>query len=58
MKRAEAEELKRKIDDGFYHQNDSGYPPYALTAWDDRKRFREYVFRVIDEQVEEANEAA
>lgn len=44
-------QLKRAIDRGYHERTD--YPPYALTPWDDRNRYREYIFRIIDEQATE-----
>jgi len=51
MTKNEAQKLKDKIDRGHHERQD--YPPFAVTAWEDRNRYREYVFRVIDELVEE-----
>ena len=41
------EKIKREIDDGYHYRND--YPPYALASWDDRNRYRQYVFKIMDE---------
>jgi len=49
MTKSEAQKLKDMIDRGYHDRQD--YPPFALTAWDDRNRYREYVFRIIDELV-------
>jgi len=51
MTKDDAEKIKREIDDGYHNQKESGYPPFALTAWEDRSRYREYVFKVIDKYV-------
>jgi len=48
MTKEESEKLKDEIDTGYHNPGKNKYPPYALTAWDDRNRFREYVFRVIE----------
>lgn len=50
MTKEEAEDLKRKIDRGYHDRDD--YPPYAIESWTDRNRYREYVFKIIDEFVE------
>ena len=54
MKSKEREELieniKRDIDNGYHNRND--YPPYALVSWDDRTRYREYIFKIMDEYVQ------
>ena len=41
------EKIKREIDNGYHSRND--YPPYALASWDDRNRYREYVFKIMNE---------
>lgn len=41
------QKIKREIDDGYHNRKD--YPPYALASWDDRSRYREYAFRIMDE---------
>ena len=41
------EKIKREIDEGYHSRSD--YPPYALVSWDDRNRYREYIFKVMDE---------
>jgi hypothetical protein len=51
MTKDEARTLKRLIDNGYHDRDD--YPPFALNSWDDRNRYREYVFKIIDEQVAE-----
>jgi hypothetical protein len=43
----EAQAIKRTIDSGYHNRSD--YPPFALAPWDDRNRYREYVFKIIDE---------
>jgi hypothetical protein len=40
-------EVHRKIVFAYSTRDD--YPPYALTAWDDRTRFQTYVLKLIDE---------
>mgnify|MGYP001617182390 FL=1 len=39
------------LDGGYSRITDNNdpdkYPPFALTAWDDRSRYREYVERVL-----------
>lgn len=49
MKKTEADEIKQAIEGGYHGRKD--YPPFALTPWDDRNRYREYVYRIIDEHV-------
>lgn len=51
MTKEEAETLKNLIDRGYNKRKD--YPPFALEPWDDRNRYRAYVFTIIDEQVEQ-----
>jgi hypothetical protein len=51
MTKEESIILKNTIDRGYHDRKD--YPPYALAAWDDRNRYREYVFKIIDELVKE-----
>ncbi len=41
------EKIKLEIDGGYGNRDD--YPPYALMAWDDRNRYREYTFKIMDE---------
>lgn len=51
MKRGEAL-AKRIIDtahDGYRHQAESGYPPYAIMSWDDRLRWTDYLKKVAGE---------
>ena len=50
MTKDQAENLKNTIDRGYRERED--YPPFAIAAWEDRNRYREYVFRIIDEAVE------
>lgn len=47
MNKNEAIKLKNEIDEGYHERED--YPPYALMPWDDRNRYREYIFKIIDE---------
>ena len=47
MTKEEAEKLKRKIDNGYHDRND--YPRYTIDPITDRNRYREYIFRIIDE---------
>lgn len=51
MTKEEAQKLKDTIDWGYHNRDD--YPPFALTPWDDRNRYREYVFKIIDESVKD-----
>lgn len=42
--------IMRELDAGYRRitEGDSDkYPPFALTSWDDRNRYREYVERVL-----------
>lgn len=41
------EKIKKEIDYGYHLRDD--YPPYALVSWDDRTRFHEYVYKILDE---------
>ena len=50
MTKEEIEEIKRVIDSGYGNRDD--YPPYALMSWDDRNRYRKYIFKILDEFVE------
>jgi hypothetical protein len=40
------------LDDGYHDMESSGYPPYALTSWDDRNRYRKYVEKRLLELTE------
>ena len=50
MTQDDAKKLKDAIENGYYQRDD--HPPFALMAWDDRTRYKEYVFRVIDSLTE------
>ncbi len=39
--------IQREIDGGYHDRKD--YPPFALMSWDDRSRYRGYVFKIMDE---------
>lgn len=43
--------IMRELDAGYRRITDKDcpdkYPPFALTSWDDRNRYREYVERVL-----------
>lgn len=43
--------IMRELDDGYRRITDENdpdkYPPFALTAWEDRNRYRSYVERVL-----------
>ena len=39
--------LKSTIDNAYHIRKD--YPPLALMAWDDRNRYRKYIFEIMDE---------
>lgn len=54
MKKEEADKLKTAIDRGYNNRPD--YPPFAIVSWDDRKRYREYIFKIIDEFTDQENE--
>lgn len=41
------QKIKLEIDGGYHKRED--YPPYALMAWDDRTRYRQYIFKILDE---------
>jgi hypothetical protein len=42
------EKIKQEIDNGYHNRDD--YPPYAIMSWDDRSRYRAYVFKTIYHQ--------
>lgn len=44
---ADFEDVMKAADDGYHNRDD--YPPYAIMAWDDRKRWREYVEKINKE---------
>lgn len=46
-----AKAIWRKIEHAYRDRDD--YPPFALAAWDDRSRFREYIHKLIDEFIRE-----
>lgn len=50
LKRVDAERLKSTIAAGYIVRDD--YPPYAIVSFEDRNRYRDYIFRIIDEQTE------
>ena len=41
------DKIKKEVDNGYHDRDD--YPPYALVSWDDRNRYRKYVFKIMDE---------
>lgn len=43
-------QVKLRIDRGYHDRTD--YPPFALDPITDRGRYREYIFRVLDDMVE------
>lgn len=45
------EKVKKEIDDGYHKRDD--YPPYAIASWDDRNRYRQYIFKILDEVASE-----
>ena len=49
MTKQEANNLKKIISNSYFSRSD--YPPYALASWDDRVKYKEYIFRIIDESV-------
>ncbi len=46
--------IKSEIDNGYHDRSD--YPPYAIMAWDDRTRYRLYVFKIMDEFAQGAHQ--
>ena len=44
------DEIMKRLDDGYHQENGgaAGYPPFALTSWDDRNSYRAYVRRTLD----------
>lgn len=44
------EEIKEEIETAYHCRQD--YPPYALNAWDDRNRYHDYIFKILDEFIE------
>lgn len=57
VKQELAEKIKKRINDGYYERKigmgEGEYPPLALMSWDDRNRYREYIFGIIDEVCKE-----
>jgi hypothetical protein len=41
-----AEAIIQRANDGYHNQPHSGYPRYALSVWDDRIRWSEYIKKV------------
>lgn len=45
------DEIMRELDGGYNRminpEDPDKYPPFALTAWEDRNRYREYIRRVL-----------
>lgn len=41
-----ADAIIQRANDGYQDQANSGYPPYALAAWDDRTRWSAYIKKV------------
>jgi len=41
------EKIKREIESAYQCRRD--YPPYALMPWDDRNRYHDYIFKILDE---------
>lgn len=50
MSTDEATRLKNAIRNGYSNRED--YPPFALTPFEDRNRYLEYVNRVIEDFTE------
>lgn len=48
-----AEAIIQRAAMGYHDQKASGYPPYALTPWDDRIRWSNYLKMVIVEVLAE-----
>ena len=47
LTKLQADSLKNTIDSAYHRRDD--YPPYAVMSWDDRTRYRAYIFKLIDE---------
>ena len=41
------EKIKQAIDNGYHDRDD--YPPFAIVSWDDRSRYKNYVYKIMDE---------
>ena len=47
-----AEKIIQAANDGYHNRPD--YPPYALTPWDDRLRWSDYIKKVAAEVLAKA----
>jgi hypothetical protein len=47
-----AEAIVKRANDG-YHSDPDNYPPYALTPWDDRTRWSDYLKKKAEEVLAE-----
>ncbi len=47
MKQKKVDLIMRELDFGCHEQERDQYPPFALTPWDDRNRYRDYIRRVL-----------
>ena len=44
---SKSELIMQELDSGYHNMKGDQYPPFALTLWDDRNRYREYISRVL-----------
>ncbi len=51
VKQKLAGEIKKRVVEAYHNRDDY---PLALTSWDDRKTYRSFVFKIIDEVCNEA----
>ena len=54
MTEKEAQELKDTIDRGYHNRTD--YPLLAIDPITNRNRYRDYIFKIIDEFVKKSTE--
>lgn len=50
MIKEEAQKFKDIVRRASWERDD--YPPYAIASWDDRNRYQGFIFKIIDELVE------
>jgi len=54
MTKEEADKIKEVINkSGSAFSDRDDYPPYAITPWEDRNRYRGFFFKILDEFTEE-----
>lgn len=47
-----AEAIIKRANDG-YHNDPNNYPPFALTPWDDRLRWSDYIKKAAEQVLNE-----